>query len=519
MPQTRRRRAALAERSLLLDLPEAILQHILSFVPAKSLGILSCVARLFKEEDVPNAIPLRAERLGRGLEVRHGDESMLKALHFVEVLSSLAPATISADTCHTVCIGSDQVVRAWGGHEGGPDDDDDDAFIPGPGEQLPCWLSHLGIDQETGYCVPVPTPMVGLPSAVRIVEVAAGYEHTLLRCASGGVFSCGVGDHGRLGHGFPLETHSTPRRIDALAALGAMAQISAGGFQSLALSMLGHVYTWGWGESGSTGHGMRGHQYTPKQVEALREVRIVQASAGSGHTLCVSVSGDLYACGDHRYGKLGLGKLTEDALSPRRVVFKERGVRVRQASAWHAHSLVVTTEGKVYSFGCGERGRLGHGDERPRYRPNPIKRLWEQGAVAKSVAAGELHSCVLTESGRVYTFGDCIFGQTGVQTLHPMLLPSLCLPDPLPNAGAMGGDMRVAELAVGDHHTIVRRDNGALYAFGKNDESQLGLGVEYTNRRVVAQPRRVVESAVASQEEGAVPSAADPPSPPMVLLS
>ena len=80
--------------------------------------------------------------------------------------------------------------------------------------------------------------------------------------------------------------------------------------QSLALSDSGVAYSWGWGESGSTGHGERTHRLEPTPIAALADVRIVQASAGSGHSLFVSEHGVLYACGDFRYGKLGLGKIT-----------------------------------------------------------------------------------------------------------------------------------------------------------------------------------------------------------------
>ena len=75
-----------------------------------------------------------------------------------------------------------------------------------------------------------------------------------------------------------------------------------------------------------------------------------------------------------RHGKLGLGKGGEDILSPRKVRLPT-GTRVKQASAWHAHSLVVSTAGELFSFGCGQRGRLGHGDERGRCRPGLVHAL------------------------------------------------------------------------------------------------------------------------------------------------
>ena len=113
------------------------------------------------------------------------------------------------------------------------------------------------------------------PSAgLRVLDVAAGYEHSLLRCADGFVYSFGVGAHGRLGHG--LASTATPRRVEAIEHV---AQVAAGGFQSLAVTDSGHAYSWGWGESGSTGHGERHHHVVPKLITALAHLRIVQAGS------------------------------------------------------------------------------------------------------------------------------------------------------------------------------------------------------------------------------------------------
>ena len=181
-------------------------------------------------------------------------------------------------------------------------------------------------------------------------------------------------------------------------------------------------------------------------------------------------------------GKLGLGRdIQEDALSPRLVSFKPKGVRIRQCSAWHAHSLAVTADGELYSFGCGERGRLGHGNEKSHWIPKqvPFFKKGTPNSVA-AAAAGELHSCVLTRSGRVFAFGDCSLGQTGRMQWEPLMAPTqVVLPE------------LVDELAVGDHHTLLRTRGGQLLAFGKNIEGQLGLGKRGNGKLSVAEPSRV----------------------------
>jgi len=194
----------------------------------------------------------------------------------------------------------------------------------------------------------------------------------------------------------------------------------------------------------------------------------------------VSEHGALYACGDHRHGKLGLGEIDEDVLQPRKCK-THHSVRIRQASAWHSHSLAVSDTGRLYSFGCGVRGRLGHGNENTEKKPKKVQAL--KNTPIQFAAAGELHSCVRTVSGQAYAFGDSALGQTG----SPLMADVVVTPTLVEGLG----DSSVVEVAVGDHHTVVRLSTGALYTCGKNQEGQLGLGATGTDGPAVYIPNRV----------------------------
>ena len=70
--------------------------------------------------------------------------------------------------------------------------------------------------------------------------------------------------------------------------------------------------------------------------------------------------------------------------------------------------------GRVYSFGQNKRGCLGQGNTlaTEQLRPRPVRGLAELGEVV-SVAAGDLHTLVLMRSGKVYSFGCGLFGKLG----------------------------------------------------------------------------------------------------------
>lgn len=119
--------AGLTPNLVLVELPDSLIQHVLSFSLAVDLSRLSCVSHDFNSVHVPLAIPLRCALLGREhLPQPPKPEPPLRTLLFCETVAARPPCTISADTCHTMAIGDDGAVRSWGGHEQGPDDEDDE---------------------------------------------------------------------------------------------------------------------------------------------------------------------------------------------------------------------------------------------------------------------------------------------------------------------------------------------------------------------------------------------------------
>ena len=124
----------------------------------------------------------------------------------------------------------------------------------------------------------------------------------LLRTAHQEVFSVGLGDNGRLGNGSP-STLETPESIEALNGAGII-QVAAGWNHSLALSDSGDVYSWGFGGYANPvlrtlflsssysplGHGDSGDVTTPRIIERLSSP-IAQIAAGRQVSLALAKSG------------------------------------------------------------------------------------------------------------------------------------------------------------------------------------------------------------------------------------
>ena len=78
--------------------------------------------------------------------------------------------------------------------------------------------------------------------------------------------------------------------------------------------------------------------------------------------------------------------------------------RVCSIAAGMLHSLAVTDSGAIYSWGLGNNGRLGHGDEEGQRQRLPRRVAGLQERVC-SMAAGAAHSPAVTQSGALYSWG------------------------------------------------------------------------------------------------------------------
>lgn len=67
------------------------------------------------------------------------------------------------------------------------------------------------------------------------------------------------------------------------------------------------MFSWGDGEDGKLGHGNRLNLEKPKIIEALRNKRIRDIACGSSHSAAISSNGELYTWGLGEYGRLGHG--------------------------------------------------------------------------------------------------------------------------------------------------------------------------------------------------------------------
>jgi alpha-tubulin suppressor-like RCC1 family protein len=144
----------------------------------------------------------------------------------------------------------------------------------------------------------------------------------------------------------------------------------------------------------------------------LDELSVVAVGAGAQHSI-VAAGDALFVWGNNKYGQLGCGELHEKPVCSPMMLRWLENVTVTQLTCGDHHSIVVTNQSTVYAWGCNEKGQLGLGDTKLRSRPVRVDRLW--GIPIVNVAAGGEHSLAVTTNGMLFTWGSNSNGQLG----HP----------------------------------------------------------------------------------------------------
>lgn len=215
------------------------------------------------------------------------------------------------------------------------------------------------------------------------------------------VYSWGRGEDGQLGIG-DTSDQDEPTYVDALRGVG-VKQIACGSGHTVVLTGEGEVYTWGRGDDGRLGHGDNGWKYVPRLTHSLTGQIITQVTCGSYHTAAVSSNGDLYTWGGGMYGKLGHGNESGHS-TPRRVEALV-GLVVVDIACGSRHTAVVTNRGCLYTWGDKENGVAGHGDtEGHQYLPKLLERL--SGKKVVQLSACGFHTGCLTDQGECFTWGE-----------------------------------------------------------------------------------------------------------------
>ena len=240
-------------------------------------------------------------------------------------------------------------------------------------------------------------------------------------------------------------------------------RVAIGFSHTAVISDEGNLKTFGHGPRGQLGHGSDFRETVPRALLKLSDKRVVLVTAGMCHTAVVTSNGELYTFGCGDSGMLGHGSEVDETTP--RIVEKLIGRRIIHAAAGDHHTAVLTSNNQLYTFGAGWKGQLGHSGHEKEVVPRVVSGL--EGNKLVQVAAGYSHTAIVTSEGLLYMCGAACFGPLGHEGDSENSTPRVV-------EGLAG--CRVVHVAAGGEHTAVVTQAGQLLTFGRGDHGQLGLG-------------------------------------------
>ncbi|MBL8519890.1 MAG: S8 family serine peptidase [Betaproteobacteria bacterium] len=370
----------------------------------------------------------------------------------IQVPGLVNVTSAAAGERHTLAVRSDGSLSAWGENPSG----------------------QLGDGSTTARLSPATVSGV-----TNVVEATAGRSHSMIRRQDGTVWAWGANSVGQVGDGtFAKPGEETAaNRLSPVQVIGLAPsqRIGAGWRSSFSIDTDGVLWSWGENPYGQLGNGtldtallaarvpspgnddyfyLTGIDTRPSVFAFNPAFGVLPNSTAISNTIVVSglrnmVSATVQVTG----GEVSIngGPFTA---SPANVV-NGNSVTVRTLSS----SAFSTTTQATVTIG-GATGRAA--SYFVRTRRDPAAR-----AIRPQVAAGNGHSLVLAPTGIVLAAGYNSFGQLANGTTYSSS-----------EFRPVSGSADVISIASGDHHALALQSDGTLIAWGYNASGQLGNGTD-----------------------------------------
>ena len=202
--------------------------------------------------------------------------------------------------------------------------------------------------------------------------------------------------------------------------------VSAANFHSAAIAENGTVWTWGKDYYDCLGHNKNGNRYAPQQInrEQFNGCKALMVTCGMSYTMVLTTCGKLYTFGKNGEGQLGLGNKTVYESVPQLVVYPDMNQnQITMIAASKYHSLALSERGVVYTWGYGGDGALGLNNLDEKLSPSMLNgELFDNSRIV-FVAAGDDMSSAITDDGTLFVWGSGAHGQLGTGDRHTQLRP------------------------------------------------------------------------------------------------
>ena len=241
-------------------------------------------------------------------------------------------------------------------------------------------------------------------------------------------------------------------------------KVETGGTHTLALMVDGTIKAWGNNSYGQLGLGNTTAATTPTTVLGGNWMDI---AVGYRYVVAVKKDGTLWAWGNNLDGGLGVNDTNVQYSSPTQIGSAADWAKVFSGGE---RTFAIKADGSLWAWGWNMYGQLGLGDTNAATHLVPTQVL--PGSTWSSISAGLYHTMgIRTDgslNGTLWGWGDNSFGRIGNGNTSGAVYA-------VPQQESSASN-QWRNVAVGLFHSLGIKSDGTLWAWGKNDVSQLGLG-------------------------------------------
>jgi alpha-tubulin suppressor-like RCC1 family protein len=254
------------------------------------------------------------------------------------------------------------------------------------------------------------------------------------------------------------------------------------------------IHCWGTNNAGQLGHPDSGQvgPAPPRRV-SLGTGQSARALAVGYYHACAILAGDAVKCwGTNGHGQLGLGDTINRGGQPDQMgdnlpaLDFGPGLAARSIAAGEYHTCAILSDDSLRCWGGASAGELGTGERTndPVLRASQARSVFPPGIVPTQVSCGSQHTCAIDRIGNLYCWGMNSDGELGLGDDATRYSPQLV------DLGrdAHGVPHVARQVAAGGYHTCAILNDASVKCWGSNFQGELGIGS--TEDHVVA-PQRV----------------------------
>jgi alpha-tubulin suppressor-like RCC1 family protein len=336
------------------------------------------------------------------------------------------------------------------------------------GDQLWTWgynsFAQLGINNTTRMSTPVTT----FAGGTNWKQISCGISHTAAIKTDGTLWVWGSNFLGKLGTNNTIN-RSTP--VTTFAGGTNWKQVSCGKNNTSAIKTDGTLWTWGHGALGRLGNNEGTDKSTPVTTFA-GGTNWKQVSCGSAVISAIKTDGTLWIWGSGSSGKLGTNDTTNRSTP---VTTFAGGTNWKQVSCGDSHISAIKTDGTLWGWGYNGRSQLAIGDSTSRSTPVTT---FAGGTNWKQVSCGYNHTSSIKTDGTLWTWGNNITGQLGINDTTSRSTPVTTFAGGTnwKQTSSSGYTYIVFPSVIDTSSTSAIKTDGTLWVWGSNNGYYTSLG-------------------------------------------